>query len=79
MEEVKLGDIIPSEEDPYNGDLLDRKMCGEVLEGLACDAPLAAVPSGIIGSFVPLYIVGYIVSFLWNRPAENITKALVKE
>ncbi len=42
-------------------------------------APLAAVPSGIIGSFVPLYIVGYIVSFLWNRPAENITKALVKE
>ena len=35
MEEVKLGDIIPSEEDPYNGDLLDRKMCGEVLEGLA--------------------------------------------
>ena len=30
-----MGDIIPSEEDPYNGDLLDRKMCGEVLEGLA--------------------------------------------
>lgn len=41
--------------------------------------PIQAVPFGIISSFIPLYIVGYIVSFLWNKPAENITRAIVKE
>lgn len=34
MEGVKLGEIIPSEENPYNGDLLDRRQCGKVLEEL---------------------------------------------
>ena len=30
-------------------------------------------------TFVPLYIVGYIVSFLWNRPAEKIARNICGE
>ena len=41
--------------------------------------PIQAVPFGIISSFIPLYIVGYIVSFLWTKPAANITDSIVKE
>ena len=29
--------------------------------------------------FIPIYIVGYIVSFLWNRPAEKIARNITKE
>ena len=41
--------------------------------------PIQAVPFGIISSFLPLYAVGYVVSFLWSRPAENIAHSIVKE
>ncbi len=41
--------------------------------------PIQAVPFGILSTFIPLYIVGYIVSFLWNKPAENITHSIVGE
>lgn len=34
---------------------------------------------GVAASFIPCYIVGYIVSFLWNQPAEKITKSICKE
>lgn len=30
-------------------------------------------------TFIPLYIVGYIVSFLWNRPAEKIARSICGE
>ena len=33
----------------------------------------------ILKMFVPIYIVGYIVSFLWNTPAEKIARSITKE
>ena len=30
-------------------------------------------------TFIPVYIVGYIVSFLWNRPAEKIARGICGE
>lgn len=35
-------------------------------------APMAAFLPAALGSFVPIYVVGYIVSFLWNQPAGKI-------
>ncbi|WP_197029561.1 hypothetical protein [Butyrivibrio sp. AE3004] len=37
-------------------------------------APIIAYFIGMLTTFVPIYIVGFIVSFLWNRPAEKITE-----
>ena len=34
-------------------------------------APMIAVLFGILETFIPIYIVGYIVSFLWNQPCEK--------
>ena len=42
-------------------------------------APMIAVLFGILETFIPIYIVGYIVSFLWNKPCEKITNNIVKE
>lgn len=42
-------------------------------------APMIAVLFGILETFIPIYIVGYIVSFLWNQPCEKITNNIVKE
>ena len=42
-------------------------------------APIIAYFIGMASTFIPIYIVGYIVSFLWNRPAEKITDSIVKE
>lgn len=42
-------------------------------------APMIAVLFGILETFIPIYIVGYIVSFLWNQPCEKITNNNVKE
>ena len=42
-------------------------------------APMIAVLFGILETFIPIYIVGYIVSFLWNHPCEKITNNIVKE
>lgn len=42
-------------------------------------APMIAVLFGILETFIPIYIVGYIVSFLWNQPCEKITNSIVKE
>ncbi|MDD7643035.1 MAG: hypothetical protein PUK75_11290 [bacterium] len=42
-------------------------------------APLIAYFIGMATTFIPIYIVGYIVSFLWNRPAEKITKSICGE
>ncbi|MGN0466332.1 MAG: hypothetical protein ACI4F9_08290 [Lachnospiraceae bacterium] len=42
-------------------------------------APIIAYFIGMATTFVPIYIVGYIVSFLWNSPAEKITNSICKE
>ena len=42
-------------------------------------APMIAVLFGILETFIPIYIVGYIVSFLWNQTCEKITNNIVKE
>lgn len=42
-------------------------------------APIIAYFIGMATTFVPIYIVGYIVSFLWNGPAEKITNSICKE
>ena len=42
-------------------------------------APLIAVVFGILETFIPIYIVGYIVSFLWNKPSESLTDNLINE
>lgn len=42
-------------------------------------APIIAYFIGVATTFIPIYIVGYIVSFLWNRPAENIAKNICGE
>lgn len=42
-------------------------------------APIIAFVMGLVTMFVPIYIVGYIVSFLWNQPAENIARNICKE
>ncbi len=39
-------------------------------------APIIAYFIGMVTTFIPIYIVGYIVSFLWNRPAEKITDSI---
>ena len=39
-------------------------------------APMAAFLPSVLGSFVPIWLVGYIVSFLWNQPAQNIAHNL---
>lgn len=39
-------------------------------------APLIAYFIGMLTTFVPIYAMGYIVSFLWNRPAESIAGSL---
>lgn len=40
-------------------------------------APFIAYLIGMAATFVPIYIVGYIVSFLVNRPAEKLTKKIL--
>lgn len=42
-------------------------------------APIIAYFSGMATMFIPIYIVGYIVSFLWNRPAEMLTNRICGE
>jgi len=42
-------------------------------------APIIAYFMGMVTTFVPIYIVGYIVSFLWNKPAEQIARKISKE
>lgn len=42
-------------------------------------APIIAFVMGVVTMFLPIYIVGYIVSFLWNRPAENIARNICNE
>lgn len=42
-------------------------------------APVIAFFIGMATTFIPIYIVGYIVSFLWNKPAESISLKLCKE
>lgn len=42
-------------------------------------APIQAYFIGMATTFLPIYVVGYIVSFLWNGPAEAITKKICKE
>lgn len=42
-------------------------------------APFIAFIFGILETFIPIYIVGFIVSFLWNQPCEKITDSIVKE
>ncbi len=42
-------------------------------------APIAAYFFAMISTFIPIYIVGYIVSFLWNRPAESIARKICAE
>ncbi|SDB26584.1 hypothetical protein [Butyrivibrio sp. INlla16] len=39
-------------------------------------APIIAYFIGMATTFIPIYIVGYIVSFLWNRPAEKMTESI---
>lgn len=36
-------------------------------------APIIAYFMGMLTGFIPIYIVGYIVSFLWNKPTEKLT------
>lgn len=38
-----------------------------------------AYPLSVLKMFVPIYIVGYIVSFLWNQPAEKIARKICHE
>ena len=38
-----------------------------------------AYPFSVLKMFIPIYIVGYIVSFLWNRPAEKIARSICNE
>lgn len=42
-------------------------------------APMIAYFMGMVTTFIPIYIVGYIVSFLWNRPAGQIAQKISKE
>ncbi len=42
-------------------------------------APIIAFFMGIVTTFIPIYIVGYIVSFLWNKPAEIISRKICGE
>lgn len=42
-------------------------------------APIIAFVMGLLTTFIPIYIVGYVVSFLWNRPAENIARNICNE
>jgi hypothetical protein len=42
-------------------------------------APIVAYFIALVSTFIPLYIVGYIVSFLWNRPAEKIARNICGE
>lgn len=38
-----------------------------------------AYPLSVLKMFIPIYIVGYIVSFLWNQPAEKIARKICNE
>lgn len=38
--------------------------------------PMAAYLPAVLGGFVPYYVVGYVVSFLWAQPAERIARSL---
>lgn len=42
-------------------------------------APIIAYFIAMATSFLPIYAVGYVVSFLWNKPAEKISKAICGE
>lgn len=42
-------------------------------------APVIAFFFGMISTFIPIYIVGYVVSFLWNTPAQKMTEKICKE
>ncbi len=42
-------------------------------------APLPVFFISLVANFIPIYIVGYIVSFLWNKPAEIIAKKICGE
>ena len=38
-----------------------------------------AYPISVLKMFIPIYIVGYIVSFLWNQPADKIARKICNE
>lgn len=42
-------------------------------------APIIAYFIGMATTFIPIYLVGYVVSFLWNRPAEQIARSIAGE
>ena len=42
-------------------------------------APISAYFGSMAKMFIPIYIVGYIVSFLWNQPAEKIARKICHE
>lgn len=42
-------------------------------------APIAAYFIGMATTVLPIWIVGYVVSFIWNRPAEQIAHKACKE
>lgn len=42
-------------------------------------APIQAYFASMAKMFIPIYIVGYIVSFLWNQPAEKIARNICGE
>lgn len=46
---------------------------------LMAKQPIKVYFIAMAATFIPLYIVGYIVSFLWNRPAEKIARSIAGE
>ena len=42
-------------------------------------APVIAYFFAMISTFIPIYLVGYVVSFLWNRPAEMMARKITGE
>ena len=42
-------------------------------------APVVAYFFAMISTFIPIYLVGYVVSFLWNRPAEMLARKITGE
>ena len=42
-------------------------------------APMAAYIPAVLGSFVPCYVVGFIVSFIWAPKAEEIARKMCND
>ena len=41
--------------------------------------PIIGFVMGVLTSFIPIYLVGFVVSFLFRMPAENLAKKICKE